>query len=168
MQQHLHFQSSRSKKKVRYSSCRCEKKKKKVSRCRSGVDFLALTTREDFFIGAVEGQAENVGQVLPLQFHWLGPSVNGFLHVPQQHPPIISSCRQTSSVKCWYLLHRLAHINLVVTHNIICKSPAIAVGCKNCQTWGTTSHSIPTNEPLTFQKTPPHTIECIYLQIWKH
>lgn len=43
----------------------------------------ALTTREDLLVGAVEGQAEDVGQVLALQFHRLGPTVDGLLHVPQ-------------------------------------------------------------------------------------
>lgn len=58
---------------------------------RSDVVFLALTTREDLFVGTVKGQAEDVGQVLALQFHRLGPGVDGFLHVPQQHPAVISS-----------------------------------------------------------------------------
>lgn len=56
--------------------------------------FLSLTTREDLFVGAVEGQAEDVGQVLSLQFHGLGPRVDGLLHVPQEHPAVISACGQ--------------------------------------------------------------------------
>lgn len=55
---------------------------------RSGV---ALTTGEDLPVGAVEGQAEDVGQVLSLQLHWLGPTVEGLLHVPQQNPAVVST-----------------------------------------------------------------------------
>lgn len=58
---------------------------------RSDVVQPALTTREDLFVGAVKGQTEDVGQVLSLQFHRLGPSVDGFLHVPQEHPAVVSS-----------------------------------------------------------------------------
>lgn len=58
---------------------------------RSDVAQPALTTREDLFVGAVKGQTEDVGQVLSLQFHRLGPSVDGFLHVPQEHPAVVSS-----------------------------------------------------------------------------
>lgn len=56
--------------------------------------FPFLTTREDFFVGAVKGQAEDVGEVLPLQLHRLGAAVDGFLHVPQKHPAVISSYRE--------------------------------------------------------------------------
>lgn len=64
---------------------RTEKERKKE---RSGV---ALTTGEDLPVGAVEGQAEDVGQVLSLQLHWLGPTVEGLLHVPQQNPAVVST-----------------------------------------------------------------------------
>lgn len=49
---------------------------------RLDVSFRALTPREDLPVGAVEGQAEDVGQVFSLQLHRLGPGVDGFLHVP--------------------------------------------------------------------------------------
>lgn len=58
---------------------------------RSDVVYLALTTGEDLFVGTVKGQAEDVGQVLSLQLHRLGPSVDGLLHVPQEHPAVVSS-----------------------------------------------------------------------------
>ena len=50
-----------------------------------------LTSREHLGVGAVEGQAEDVGQVLPFQFDGLGAPVDGFLHVPQQHAPVVSA-----------------------------------------------------------------------------
>lgn len=62
--------------------------KKDRKKERSGV---ALTTGEDLPVGAVEGQAEDVGQVLSLQLHWLGPTVEGLLHVPQQNPAVVST-----------------------------------------------------------------------------
>lgn len=62
--------------------------KKDRKKGRSGV---ALTTGEDLPVGAVEGQAEDVGQVLSLQLHWLGPTVEGLLHVPQQNPAVVST-----------------------------------------------------------------------------
>lgn len=66
-------------------SCHCKRKK---GRQKSGV---ALTTGEDLPVGAVEGQAEDVGQVLSLQLHRLGPTVDGLLHVPQQDPAVVST-----------------------------------------------------------------------------
>lgn len=54
--------------------------------------FLALTSGEDLLVGAVEGQAEDVGQVFPFQLHRLGASVDGFFHVPQKHPAVVSTC----------------------------------------------------------------------------
>lgn len=53
---------------------------------------VALTAREDPFVGAIKGQAEDVGQVLSLQLHRFGPSMDGFLHVPQKHPAVIAPC----------------------------------------------------------------------------
>lgn len=61
----------------------------KTPRQISGV-CLELTTGEDLGVAAVKGQAEDVGAVFSLQFHRLGPAVDGFLHVPQEHAAIVS------------------------------------------------------------------------------
>lgn len=49
-----------------------------------------LTAREDLRVAAVKGQAEDVGAVFSLQLHGLGPAVDGFFHVPQEHAAIVS------------------------------------------------------------------------------
>lgn len=54
---------------------------------------LAPTSREDLLVGAVEGQAEDVGQMLTLQLHRFGASMNGFFHVPEENTAVVSSCR---------------------------------------------------------------------------
>lgn len=53
--------------------------------------YLELTTGEDLGVAAVKGQAENVGAMFSLQFHRLGPAMDGFLHVPQEHAAIVST-----------------------------------------------------------------------------
>lgn len=70
---------------------------------RSSLYYSSLTTGEDLLVGAVEGQAEDVGQVFSFQLHRLGPSMDGLFHVPQEHPAVVSTCRQETvleSYKC--------------------------------------------------------------------